>query len=226
MAKLLWSPSQERVHSSNMFHFMQWINERHGQYFTRYDQLYQWSVEHIADFWESWWHFADIKASRPYDRILDDVSKMPGAKWFEGARLNFAENLLRYRDDRTALVFYGEDRIRRRISYTQLYAAVSGVAEALKAAGVQAGDRVRHPAEEATGLARLHVGPCSHRPKHHRHRQDRKAVTTYKALEEIQGSVASEDHCRSLNCPVSAQRADDIGGPELGQARPAKFECP
>jgi acetoacetyl-CoA synthetase len=142
MAKLLWSPSQERVHSSNMFHFMQWINERHGKYFTRYDQLYQWSVQNIADFWESWWHYTNIKASRPYIRILDDATKMPGAKWFEGARLNFAENLLRYRDDRTALIFYGEDRIRRRLSYAQLYTAVAGVAEALKALGLQAGDRV------------------------------------------------------------------------------------
>jgi acetoacetyl-CoA synthetase len=142
MAKLLWSPSQERVRSSNMFHFMQWINTRHGQYFTRYDQLHQWSVENIADFWESWWHYAGIKASSPYNRVLDDAAKMPGAKWFEGARLNFAENLLRYRDDRTALVFYGEDRIRRKLSYAQLYAAVAGVAGALKALGIQAGDRV------------------------------------------------------------------------------------
>jgi acetoacetyl-CoA synthetase len=142
MAKMLWSPSQERIRSSNMFHFMQWINKRHGQSFTRYDQLHQWSVENIGDFWESWWHYAEIKASQPYHRVLDDAAKMPGAKWFEGARLNFAENLLRYRDDRTALVFYGEDRIRRKLSYAQLYEAVAGVAGALKALGIEAGDRV------------------------------------------------------------------------------------
>ena len=142
MAKLLWSPSQERVHSSNMFHFMQWINERHGQSFIRYDQLYRWSVENIADFWESWWHYAGIKASRAYTTVLDDPAKMPGARWFEGARLNFAENLLRYRDERTALIFYGEDRVRSRITYEQLHSAVAGVAGALKALGLQAGDRV------------------------------------------------------------------------------------
>jgi acetoacetyl-CoA synthetase len=73
---------------------------------------------------------------------LDDATKMPGAKWFEDARLNFAENLLRYRDDRTAMVFHGEDRIRRKLSYAQLYAAVAGVADALKALGIRAGDRV------------------------------------------------------------------------------------
>ncbi len=142
MAKQLWSPSRERVESSNMNHFMQWINARHSQNFRRYDQLYQWSVEHIADFWEAWWHYAGIKASKPHSRVLDDPTKMPGAKWFEGARLNFAENLLRYRDEQTALVFYGEDRIRRRISYAQLHAAVARLADALKALGVKAGDRV------------------------------------------------------------------------------------
>jgi acetoacetyl-CoA synthetase len=142
MANLLWSPSRERVHSSNMFHFMQWINSRHGQYFTRYDQLYQWSVENIAEFWASWWQYAGIKASRPYQRVLDDATKMPGAKWFEGARLNFAENLLRYRDDRTALIFRGEDRVHRTLTYARLYAAVAGVAEALKTLGIRAGDRI------------------------------------------------------------------------------------
>ena len=142
MSKLLWSPSQERVQSSNMNHFMQWINSRYSKNFCQYDELYQWSVTHIADFWEGWWHYADIKASETYTRVLDDQAKMPGAKWFEGARLNFAENLLRYRDDRTALIFYGENRIKRRLTYAQLYAAVASAAHALGASGVQAGDRV------------------------------------------------------------------------------------
>ena len=142
MSKLLWSPSQERVQSSNMNHFMQWINSRYSKNFCQYDELYQWSVTHIADFWEGWWHYADIKASETYTRVLDDQAKMPGAKWFEGARLNFAENLLRYRDDRTALIFYGENRIKRRLTYAQLYAAVASAAHALRASGVQAGDRV------------------------------------------------------------------------------------
>jgi acetoacetyl-CoA synthetase len=142
MAKLLWSPSQERIRASNMYHFMQWINARLSLNFTRYDELYQWSVDHIADFWEAWWHYAGIKASAPYTRVLDDPTIMPGAKWFEGARLNFAENLLRFRDDRTALVFYGEDRVRRNLSYAELYAAAANAAEALKTLGVKAGDRV------------------------------------------------------------------------------------
>ena len=142
MAKKLWSPSRERIEASNMYQFMQWVNARLSQQFSRYDELYQWSVEHIADFWEAWWSYAGIKASAPYVQVIDDAAKMPGARWFEGARLNFAENLLRYRDDRSALIFYGEDRVRRRLSYAQLYKEVAVLAAALKDAGIGPGDRV------------------------------------------------------------------------------------
>ena len=142
MAKQLWAPSPERVKATNMYQFIQWINEHHHQAFQTYNQLYQWSVDHIADFWGAWWRYADIMASQPYTQVIDDETRMPGARWFDGARLNFAQHLLRFRDDQTALVFYGEDQVRRKLSYAQLYAEVSPVASALKAAGVSAGDRV------------------------------------------------------------------------------------
>jgi acetoacetyl-CoA synthetase len=88
------------------------------------------------------WEFAKIKSSTPYDQVVDDVGKMPGAKWFSGARLNFAENLLRYKDDETALIFKGEDRVDRRMTYAELYNEVASVARSLKQAGVRTGDRV------------------------------------------------------------------------------------
>jgi len=88
------------------------------------------------------WEFADIKASKPYDQVIDDVTRMPGAKWFSGARLNFAENLLRYRDDQVALIFKGEDHDSTTMTYSELYDEVAAVAKSLKEAGVQAGDRV------------------------------------------------------------------------------------
>ncbi len=142
MDKLLWQPSQERILKTNMYRFIQFVNARHGKSFSDYPQLYQWSVDNIADFWAAMWDFADIRASRPYTEVIDDVAKMPGAKWFSGARLNFAENLLRYRDDRVALVFKGEDQEAVRLTYAQLYDEVARVAKALRAMGVSAGDRV------------------------------------------------------------------------------------
>ncbi len=142
MAKLLWTPSEERVKRTNMYRFMTVINEKYGKQFVTYPELYQWSVENIADFWATMWDFAGIRASEPYRQVIDDVGKMPGAAWFSGAKLNFAENLLRYRDDRIALIFKGEDAEPRRMTYSQLYDEVARVAKSLKSLGVTSGDRV------------------------------------------------------------------------------------
>jgi acetoacetyl-CoA synthetase len=142
MAKLLWKPSEERIKNTNLYRFMNIINETYDQNFSEYEPLYQWSIENIPDFWANLWKFARIKSSRPYDQVLDDVRKMPGAKWFTGARLNFAENLLRYRDDRTALIFKGENRVDRRMTYAELHDDVASVARSMKQTGVQTGDRV------------------------------------------------------------------------------------
>ncbi|MCJ7685583.1 MAG: acetoacetate--CoA ligase, partial [Desulfobacteraceae bacterium] len=108
MAKLLWQPSEDRIKKTNIYRFTGFINDKYNKDFTEYDPLYQWSIENIPDFWASMWEFAEIKTSKPYTQVVDDVTKMPGAKWFEGAHLNFAENLLRYRDDQIALIFKGE----------------------------------------------------------------------------------------------------------------------
>ena len=142
MAKLLWTPSKERIKNTNLYRFMNIINETYNQNFSEYEPLYQWSIENIPDFWACLWKFAKIKYSTPYDRVVDDVGKMPGAKWFSGARLNFAENLLRYKDDQTALIFKGEDRVDKRMTYAELYDEVASVARSLRQAGVLAGDRV------------------------------------------------------------------------------------
>ncbi len=142
MAKLLWKPSEERIKNTNLYRFMNIINETYNQNFSEYEPLYQWSIENIPDFWANLWKFARIKSSRPYDQVVDDFRKMPGAKWFAGARLNFAENLLRYKDDQTALIFKGENRVDKRMTYAELHDEVASVARSLKQAGVQTGDRV------------------------------------------------------------------------------------
>ncbi len=118
------------------------INNKYSLNLADYDSLYQWSIENIPDFWESMWEFGEIKASKPFDQVVDDPGKMPGARWFSGARLNFAENLLRYRDDQRAIIFKGEHQDSIKISYAALYDEVARMAISLRDAGVQPGDRV------------------------------------------------------------------------------------
>ncbi len=142
MAKLLWKPSEERIKNSNIFKFMQFINDKYRTDFKEYRPLYQWSIENIPEFWASFWDYADIIYSRPYDTVVNDLNKMPGAKWFEGSRLNFAENLLRFRDDHTAYIFRGETQKTTKMSYAQLYDTVARLAKSLRQMGIAPGDRV------------------------------------------------------------------------------------
>jgi acetoacetyl-CoA synthetase len=142
MAKLLWKPAEEQIKNSNMYRFMNVINEKYHQNFSEFAPLHEWSIENIADFWETFWEFADIITSKPYDQVIDDVTKMPGARWFSGARLNFAQNLLRFRDDKAALIFKGEGQPSTQMTYAELYDEVARLSQSLKAAGIQAGDRV------------------------------------------------------------------------------------
>jgi len=142
MAELLWKPSAERIKKTNMFRFMNFINETYNQNFNEYMPLYKWSVENIPEFWAAFWKFADIVHSKPYDQVIDDVTKMPGAHWFPGAQLNFAENLLRYRDDQIALIFKGEAQASTRMTYAELYDEVARLAGSLRDLGIQPGDRV------------------------------------------------------------------------------------
>ena len=142
MGKLLWQPSEERIKSTNIYNFMGFINEKYNKEFSDYDPLYHWSVENISDFWAAMWEYADIKASVPYEKVIEDEKKMPGAEWFPGARLNFAENLLRRRDDQVALIFKGEDHDTTKMTYAELYDEVARVAKSLRETGVQPGDRV------------------------------------------------------------------------------------
>ena len=142
MAKLLWQPSEERIKSTNMYRFMGFINEKYNKNFDDYDSLHQWSIQNISDFWSVMWEFAEIKASQPCHEVIDDLNRMPGAKWFSGAQLNFVENLLRYRDDQVALIFKGEAQDSVKMTYAELYDEVACVAKSLKDAGVNKGDRV------------------------------------------------------------------------------------
>ncbi|MGH8427838.1 MAG: acetoacetate--CoA ligase [Gammaproteobacteria bacterium] len=139
--KPMWRPDPETACRSAMARFMGEANRRHSMDIKNYDELWRWSIERREDFWPLAWDFFDVKAARRWDTVLtNDV--MPGAKWFEGACLNFAENLLRYRDDKTAIVFRNEAGHRRTLTYAELYREVARVRAGLDAAGVHTGDRV------------------------------------------------------------------------------------
>ncbi|MDE0456920.1 MAG: acetoacetate--CoA ligase [Chromatiales bacterium] len=142
MAEMLWQPSPERVADANLTGFAALVRERHGLNATDYATLHRWSIENRAAFWSTVWEYGEVIGDRGDGPVLVDGDRMPGAKWFPGARLNFAENLLRRRDDAPAILFRGEDRVRYALSFRQLHDAVSMVAQGLRAAGVSTGDRV------------------------------------------------------------------------------------
>jgi len=142
MSKLLWQPSEERIKNTNMYGFMNLVNEKFNKDFKEYTPLWEWSVDSLEDFWATVWDFLDIKASQPYDKAIDNPGKMTDAKFFVNSRLNFAENLLQFKNDNLALIFRGEDAVRRRLTYNQLYDEVAKTAASLKALGIKKGDRV------------------------------------------------------------------------------------
>lgn len=139
---ILWQPTPEQIASSNLMAFMGEVKARHGVALTDYDGLHRWSVEHREAFWSLLWDFAGIVGDKGATPHLVDGDKLPGATFFPKGRLNFAENMLRRRDDSLALTFRGEHGGARRLTRKELYDAVSRLAQALKAEGVGPGDRV------------------------------------------------------------------------------------
>ena len=140
--KILWKPDPETAAKSQIYKYMEFVNDYSGRKFKTYDELWRWSVENIQAFWGTFWHYSGIKYSADFKEVVDDPKKMPGAKWFVGARLNFAENLLQRRDDHPAIIFRGEDGTTRSLTFRELYEETHRVAEGLKRLGVGKGDRV------------------------------------------------------------------------------------
>ena len=141
-AVMLWRPSPERVATSNLTAFMKAASAVADRSFADYAALWRWSVDDPGAFWRLVWTFFGVIGEGPGEPAVENLDKMPGATFFPRARLNFAENLLRRNDAATALVFWGEDKVRRRMTWAELDAAVSRLQQAMKAAGVREGDRV------------------------------------------------------------------------------------
>ena len=138
----MWQPNREQITGSQMVQFMAFINSRYELAIEDYSQLYQWSIDQVEDFWSSFWDFSQIIYHSPYHSVVDDINKMPGAKWFEGTTLNFAENLLRYRDTKIAIQFYGEDGRQFSLTYKELYNQVSQLSQSMREMGIVKNDRV------------------------------------------------------------------------------------
>jgi acetoacetyl-CoA synthetase len=137
----LWEPSAEAIAAARMTAFMRAVDAAYSTQISDYAALWRWSVENREIFWRTVWNFCGVIGDQG-GAIVADGQRMPGARWFPEGRLNFAENCLRMRGADDALVFWGEDRVRRRLSRDELYAQVSRTVQALRAAGVKEGDRV------------------------------------------------------------------------------------
>lgn len=142
---LLWQPNADRLAKAKITAYMAWLAQR-GQNFSTYEELWQWSVDDLEGFWKSIWEYFGISCSQPFQKILSNHT-MPGASWFEGARLNFAEHIFRFNTedkaaDKIAITGESETRARVDMSWHTLRTQITAVANTLRALGVQPGDRV------------------------------------------------------------------------------------
>jgi acetoacetyl-CoA synthetase len=146
LSQLLWTPSAARIEQSRLHDYMRWLEREKEQAFADYGSLWQWSVDHLEDFWASIWEYFDIRSSAPCQSVLD-AHKMPGATWFAGARLNFAQHMFRFHQDgadsdKPAIIAQSELRPMMQMSWRELQRQVTAVANTLRALGVGPGDRV------------------------------------------------------------------------------------
>jgi len=140
--QLLWKPPEDWLRQANITAFTEWLGRTRDLQFADYPALHRWSVEHLEDFWAAIWEYFDVQSSSQYDHVLANHN-MPGAQWFPGARLNYAEHIFRrFSDNEAALVFASEGRELRELSWQELAAKVNALAQWLRDAGLKPGDRV------------------------------------------------------------------------------------
>ncbi|MBE2281040.1 MAG: acetoacetate--CoA ligase [Ignavibacteriaceae bacterium] len=139
--KPLWVPNEKTIKNSNMFKFMEYAGNQTGMVFSNYEELYSWSIDDFESFWLNLFNYADFIYEGEVKTVIDKL-KMPGANWFEGIKLNYAENLLRFRADKPALISYREKNDRVVITQKQLFELSQKVASSLLKMGVKPGDRV------------------------------------------------------------------------------------
>ena len=140
MEKTLWKPHNKK--QSQMYDFLNQMNAKYNLEITNYNELHKWSVENISVFWKEIWNYSKIIYSRPYTKVVKDLDNMIDSKWFLDSRLNFAENLLQFKDDKIAIYYKNEDNELCNLSYADLYIKVEMLSHSLKERGVKENDRV------------------------------------------------------------------------------------
>tara|TARA_Y100000748_G_scaffold49467_2_gene38034 strand:+ start:1215 stop:3155 length:1941 start_codon:yes stop_codon:yes gene_type:complete len=140
MKKILWKP--KNLNKTNMMQFINLINSSYEENISTYEELHKWSINNTEYFWAQVWQYCEIIHSKKYSEVVDNVNKMPGAQWFKGSRLNFSENLLRYRDNKPAILFKGENGSKRVLTYNELFEEVEKLAYSLRQIGIKKGDRI------------------------------------------------------------------------------------
>lgn len=138
----LWHPSESRIKQANITQFTQWLAAREQKNFNNYAELYTWSCVHKEKFWAAVWKFNQLIYSTPWSEVYVPGTEIFSGTWFVGMQMNFAENLLRFRDDQVAIIFCSEDDRYIEYTYAELYLQVAQIAAGLRAQGVGVGDRV------------------------------------------------------------------------------------
>ena len=149
MSEPLWSPGEAAIEASQLTAFTRYAAAHTGLAFADYQALHKWSVTDPATFWSLFWDFTDIKAATPAASPVENLGSFPGANWFPGAELNFAENLLRENSDKVAFVSIMENGTRRECTYHDLHEQTAHIAGGLRELGLEAGDRALSVLEPA-----------------------------------------------------------------------------
>ena len=143
LSQPLWEPSPSQIQDANLTSFIQKVNDRHDLKLSTFESLHHWSVSHIQDFWKAVWDFCGLITSQTGKRDVHFPQGLFKPEFFTDAKLNFAENLLRPRaSDTPAIIFWGEDKIKRTLTFADVYQEVARLAAYLKSLGVQKGDRI------------------------------------------------------------------------------------
>lgn len=138
----VWTPSKNAVKNSNLIHYMQYLKKQSYAELNNYQELYKWSVNHAAQFWESIWNYCGIISQQQASSPVENLNSFKHVNWFPGALLNYTQNILKKNDDDNAFIFRGEDKIKRKVSWKELNNQVSCLQQYYKSIGVKKGDRI------------------------------------------------------------------------------------